>query len=99
MPEDWTDISTPEVRVRTIAESMNDSRTVEWVAQQGEVDVAIAQDVLDDMVDEGILIQDGSRYEVNEYRALADAIRDIGEETEDGILIPWGVIEEYESPN
>jgi len=99
MPKDWTNLSTPEQRVRTIAESMQGSRTVEWVAQQAEVDVATAKSVLDDMVDEGILIQNDSRYEVNGHRALADAIRDIGEETEDGILIPWDVIEEYESSN
>lgn len=77
---------------------MSGPRTVGWVAEQAEVDEETAQDVLAEMVDAGTLTRDGDRYEVNEYAAVADYIRDIGEETEEGILIPWETIDEFESP-
>jgi len=102
MPEDWTDVSSAEERVRTIAESMSMARTVEWVAAQAETHEDTARGVLTEMVDDGELItwtgrRDECVYAVNEGRQLVDYLRKIGVETAEGILIPHGVVEDLEA--
>lgn len=100
MPDDWAEVSSPSERVRTIAESMRLSRPPEWVAEQAEVDIATARDVLTQMVDDGELVtwttERGRVFALNEGQAFVSHLRDIGIDTDEGILIPHEVVNELE---
>ena len=103
MVKHWSEVSSPEERVRTIAETMQVSRHVEWVAGQAEVDEDTAQEVLESMVNEGVLATweaepEGRVYKVNEGRQVMAMLREIGEETDDGgIYLSPDIVDEMET--
>jgi predicted transcriptional regulator len=103
MVKDWSEVSSPEERVRTIAETMQVSRRVEWVAEQAGVNEDAAQKVLESMVNEGVLATweadpEGRVYTVNEGRQLMAMLCEIGEETNDGgIYLSPDVVDEMET--
>jgi predicted transcriptional regulator len=97
MFESWEETSTPKERVRTIAETLVNPSTVEEIAKSAKVDHKLAEDMISELLSEGVLERHKDRYSTSEAWALASEIRQLGEETEDGILVRYDVLREMES--
>lgn len=98
MAEEWIERSTPRERVEAIVETMQQPRTAAEIAEYARVESQYAEQVITELLDDGMLYQyDENRYDVRGHWLLADEIRRLGTETDDGILIPYEVIEELET--
>lgn len=78
MVDDWTETTTAHERVTTIAESMAEPRTPNWVAEQAEVKWDTAKKYLDKMVGRcTLLVTDDGRYYPDPARAYFDRVREL----------------------
>jgi hypothetical protein len=78
MVESWTDEMTARERVETIATTLSDPRTVNWVAEQAEVQWETAKKHLDALVESGqLLVTDENKYVPDPTRAYFDRLREL----------------------
>jgi hypothetical protein len=98
MVEPWEETSTPRERIETIVQTQHRPATVSEIAEWAHVDTGFAENVVAELLAEGMLERHADdRYALSPDWALAFEIRDLGEETEDGILVPYDVLEDMES--
>lgn len=87
MVEAWQDATTARERVETIATTLSEPRTVNWVADQAEVEWDTAKRHLGSLADAGLLVvTDDDRYLPDPTRAYFDHLRDLILENERGEL-------------
>jgi DNA-binding transcriptional ArsR family regulator len=78
MVDSWTDSTTARERVETIATTLSEPRTVNWVAEQAEVEWDTAKRHLTSLADAGILtVTDDGQYVPDPTRAYFDYLRDL----------------------
>lgn len=78
MVDSWTDSTTARERVETIATTLSEPRTVNWVAEQAEVEWDTAKRHLESLADAGILTAtDDGQYVPDPTRAYFDHLRDL----------------------
>lgn len=78
MVDSWTDSATARERVETIATTLSEPRTVNWVAEQSEVEWDTAKRHLGSLADAGILtVTDDGKYVPDPTRAYFDRLRDL----------------------
>lgn len=78
MVESWTDSMTARERVETIATTMTEPRSPNWVAQQAEVEWDTAKKHLENLSESGlILCTEGDKYVPDPTRAYFDHLRDL----------------------
>ncbi len=78
MVEAWTESMTARERVETIATTVSEPRTANWIAEQAEVKWDTAKTHLDDLVDSGVvLVTDDGAYVPDPTRAYFDQLRDL----------------------
>jgi len=74
----WRDTTTARGRVETIASTLSEPRTVNWVAEQAEVEWDTAERHLESLVDAGLLVvTDDGEYVPDPTRAYFDHLRDL----------------------
>ena len=78
MTDSWTDTTTARERVETIATTLSEPRTVNWVADQAQVEWDTANRHLESLVEAGVLLEtaDGA-YMPDPTRAYFDHLRDL----------------------
>jgi hypothetical protein len=78
MVESWTESMTARERVETIATTLSEPRTANWIADQADVKWDTAKKHLDDLADSGILLvtEDGA-YVPDPTRAYFDRLREL----------------------
>lgn len=78
MVESWTESTTARERVETIATTLSEPRTANWVAEQADVTWDTAKKHLDDLADSGVLLVTGEEtYVPDPTRAYFDHLRDL----------------------
>jgi predicted ArsR family transcriptional regulator len=78
MVEEWTDSMTARERVETIATTLSEPRTANWVAEQADVKWDTAKRHLDDLVASGVLVEtDGGEYVPDPTRAYFEELREL----------------------
>jgi DNA-binding transcriptional ArsR family regulator len=78
MVDAWTDSTTARERVETIATTLSEPRTVNWVAEQAEVEWDTAKRHLESLAESGILtLTDDGQYVPDPTRAYFDHLRDL----------------------
>ena len=78
MVDDWTTAMTARERVQSIAETIPEPRTPNWVAEQAEVKWDTAKKHLEDLVEQGLVLKtDEGRYYSDPSRAYFDHLRDL----------------------
>ncbi|WP_276258045.1 DUF7342 family protein [Haloglomus litoreum] len=78
MVDSWTDSTTARERVETIATTLSEPRTVNWVAEQAEVEWDTAKRHLASLADAGLLtVTDDGQYVPDPTRAYFDHLRDL----------------------
>lgn len=78
MVDSWTDSMTARERVESIATTLSEPRTANWVAEQAEVKWDTAKKHLEDLADSSLLLvtEDG-KYVPDPTRAYFDQLRDL----------------------
>lgn len=78
MVDHWTESMTARDRVETIATTLDEPRTANWVANQAEVKWDTAKKHLDNLVEAGtLLLTDDDQYVPDATRAYFDTLRDL----------------------
>ncbi len=78
MVESWTESTTARERVETIATTLSEPRTPNWVAEQAEVDWDTAKRHLEQLKETGVLVRtDENEYLPDPTRAYFDHLRDL----------------------
>lgn len=78
MVESWTASMTARERVETIATTLSEPRTANWIAEQAEVKWDTAKKHLDNLTDSGVLLVTGDdKYVPDPTRAYFDQLRDL----------------------
>ena len=78
MVDSWTDSTTARERVETIATTLSEPRTTNWIAEQAEVTWDTAKKHLDDLAESGsLLVTDGGEYVPDPTRAYFDHLREL----------------------
>lgn len=78
MVESWTESMTARERVETIAATLSEPRTTNWVADQADVNWDTAKKHLDDLADSGVLlITANDRYVTDPTQAYFDQLREL----------------------
>lgn len=78
MVDSWTDSMTARERVETIATTLSQPRTANWVADQAAVKWDTAKKHLDDLVESGVLLRtEEGGYVPDPTRAYFDHLRDL----------------------
>lgn len=78
MVEPWTDAMTARERVETIATTLTEPRTANWIAQQADVKWDTAKKHLDSLADAGeLLVTSDDRYVPDPTRAYFDHLREL----------------------
>ncbi|WP_254863774.1 DUF7342 family protein [Halovivax gelatinilyticus] len=76
--DEWTEVTTARERVETIATTLSQPRTANWVAEQAEVKWDTAKKYLDELVDGGeLLVTDSGAYVPDPTRAYFDQLREL----------------------
>ena len=78
MVEPWTESMTARERVVTIATTLDEPRTANWVADQAEVKWDTAKKHLDNLVGAGtLLVTDDDKYVPDPTKAYFDTLREL----------------------
>ena len=78
MVEPWTESMTARERVETIATTLDEPRTANWVADQAEVKWDTAKKHLDNLVDAGTLLVTGDdKYVSDPTKVYFDTLREL----------------------
>ena len=78
MVESWTEKETARERVETVATTLSEPRTANWVAEQAEVQWDTAKTHLDDLVESGVLlVTEEGTYVPDPTRAYFDHLREL----------------------
>lgn len=78
MVDSWTDSMTARQRVETIATTLSEPRTANWIADQANVKWDTAKKHLDDLTESGILlVTDDNTYTPDPTRAYFDHLREL----------------------
>jgi len=78
MVESWTDSMTARERVETIATTLSEPRTANWIAGQADVKWDTAKKHLDDLADSGeLLVTSDDKYVPDPTRAYFDQLREL----------------------
>ena len=78
MVEPWTESMTARERVVTIATTLDEPRTANWVADQAEVKWDTAKKHLDNLVEAGtLLVTDDDKYVPDPTKAYFDTLREL----------------------
>lgn len=78
MVESWTESMTARERVETIATTLSEPRTANWVADQADVKWDTAKKHLDDLADSGVLLVTADdRYVPDPTKAYFDQLREL----------------------
>lgn len=76
--ETWSDSTTARERVETIATTLSQPRTANWVADQADVKWDTAKKYLDELVESGeLLVTDSGEYVPDPTRAYFDRLREL----------------------
>ena len=78
MVDSWTDSMTARQRVETVATTLSEPRTANWIADQANVKWDTAKKHLDDLTESGILlVTDDNTYTPDPTRAYFDHLREL----------------------
>lgn len=78
MVESWTESMTARERVETIATTLSEPRTANWVADQASVKWDTAKKYLDDLTDSGVLlVTEDDKYVPDPTKAYFDQLREL----------------------
>lgn len=78
MVDSWTDSMTARERVETIATTLSEPRTANWIADQAEVKWDTAKKHLDDLAESGVLlVTEAGTYTPDPTRAYFDHLREL----------------------
>jgi len=78
MVDSWTDSMTARERVETIATTLSEPRTANWVAEQAEVNWDTAKKHLDNLAESGVLlVTEDDTYVPDPTRAYFDHLREL----------------------
>lgn len=78
MVDTWTESMTARERVETIATTVSEPRTANWIAEQADVTWDTAKKHLDDLADSGaLLVTDDDKYVPDPTRAYFDFLREL----------------------
>lgn len=78
MVDSWTDSTTARERVKTIATTVSEPRTTNWIADQAEVTWDTAKKHLDDLAESGtLLVTENGEYVPDPTRAYFDHLREL----------------------
>lgn len=78
MVESWTDTMTARERVETIATTLSEPRTANWIANQADVKWDTAKKHLDDLAESGVLlVTEDDTYTPDPTRAYFDHLREL----------------------
>jgi hypothetical protein len=78
MVDTWTEAMTARERVETIATTVSEPRTANWIAEQADVTWDTAKKHLDDLADSGaLLVTDDDKYVPDPTRAYFDNLREL----------------------
>lgn len=78
MVETWNESMTARERVETIATTLSEPRTANWIAEQSEVKWDTAKKHLDDLAESGILlVTEDNTYVPDPTRAYFDHLREL----------------------
>jgi DNA-binding transcriptional ArsR family regulator len=78
MVEAWTESMTARERVETIATTLSEPRTANWIAEQADVKWDTAKKHLDDLTESGVLlITENDTYVPDPTRAYFDHLREL----------------------
>ena len=78
MVESWTESMTARERVETIATTISEQRTANWIAEQAEVKWDTAKKTTDDLAEEGeLLVTSDDEYVPDPTRAYFDQLREL----------------------
>lgn len=78
MVESWTESMTARERVETIATTLSEPRTANWIADQADVKWDTAKKHLDDLVESGVLLgTEDDTYVPDPTRAYFDHLREL----------------------
>ncbi|AKH97441.1 hypothetical protein HLASF_0951 [Halanaeroarchaeum sulfurireducens] len=78
MVESWTESMTARERVETIATTLSEPRTANWVAEQADVEWDTAKKHLDDLAESGVLlVTEDETYVPDPTRAYFDHLREL----------------------
>lgn len=83
MTEEWTESTTARQRVETIATTLSEPRSTNWIAEQAEVTWDTASTHLEDLAASGLLLEtDDGSYVPDPTRAYFDRLRKLIVENE-----------------
>lgn len=78
MVESWTDTMTARERVETIATTLSEPRTANWIADQADVKWDTAKKHLDDLAESGVLlVTEEDTYTPDPTRAYFNHLREL----------------------
>jgi hypothetical protein len=78
MVDSWTGSTTARERVETIATTLSEPRTTNWIADQAEVKWDTAKRHLDDLAESGtLLVTENSEYVPDPTQAYFDRLREL----------------------
>lgn len=78
MVDSWTEATTARERVETVATTLSEPRTANWVAEQAAVEWDTAKRHLDDLAESGVLlVTERDEYVPDPTRAYFDRLRDL----------------------
>jgi hypothetical protein len=78
MVDSWTESTTARERVETIATTLSEPRTTNWIADQAEVKWDTAKRHLDDLAESGVLlVTESGKYVPDPTRAYFDHLREL----------------------
>ena len=78
MVESWTDQMTARERVETIATTLSEPRTANWIADQADVKWDTAKKHLEDLAESGVLlVTEDDTYTPDPTRAYFDHLREL----------------------
>jgi predicted ArsR family transcriptional regulator len=85
MVDSWTGSTTARERVETIATTLSEPRTTNWIADQAEVEWDTARKHLDDLAESGtVLVTENGEYVPDPTRAYFDRLRELIPEEQPG---------------
>lgn len=78
MVDPWTEAATARERVETVATTLSEPRTTNWIAEQADVEWDTAKRHLEDLVESGVLLVTADdRYVPDPTRAYFDRLREL----------------------
>ena len=82
--QSWTDVASARERVKSVAETLHEPRSTNWISEQADVAWSTANETLEDLREQGRLQRidsdDATRYQPDRTQLFFDEIRTLIEE-------------------